>query len=97
MVGMKKSRKVPLEVRKPTRGRGRPKMEGRVKVSVTMPLELKAKFKRIIVVRRNAHLKGLILNDLWVEALTSWWKEHGEKKLAKCREKVRLRSLSSEG
>lgn len=64
-------------------------------MSVMMPEELKANFNRILIAKRNAHLKGRILNDLWIEALESWWKEHGEKRLEKYREKFRQRSLKN--
>lgn len=83
---MKKKRS-PFASEKPKRGPGRPKKEGRVKVSVRMPKELKEQFKKLVTFKGDVRQKEVLLNDLWVQALSSWWDEHGSGLLEKYRDK----------
>jgi len=91
MAGMRKNKKAPREFQQPPRGRGRPRIEGLVKVSMMMPQELKANFTKLAALKRNARIKGVLLRKLWVEALSSWWGDNGKRLLEKYRKKINER------
>jgi len=62
-----------------------------VHVSVRMPKELKGHFKKLAALKGNVLNKDVHLNDLWVAALSSWWKNHGERLLEKYRARFRAK------